>query len=71
MTVPERVNKFLREWKGYAFCDRCIAARLNLPRPQQAQQATGALATAHGFWQVRAECYECGETRKVTGWRSN
>jgi hypothetical protein len=71
MTVPERVAKFLREWKGYAFCNRCIAEKLNLPRPQQAQQATSALATAHGYRQVQAFCYECGLERKVTIWRSN
>lgn len=71
MTVPERVAKFLREWDGYSFCDRCIAQKVKLPRAQQAQQATGALATSHEYLQARAACYGCGETRKVTGFRSN
>jgi hypothetical protein len=71
MTVPERVIQWLRERKGHGYCDRCIAESLKLARTQQAQQATSALGKTHGYWQVRAACYECGETRKVTGWRSN
>jgi hypothetical protein len=72
MRVPDRVVQWLKEHKGYGYCDRCIKDGVRLTRAQQAQQATNAIASTHGFWQLKAAaCYECGETRKITGWRSN
>ena len=40
--------------------------RLKLARPQQAQQATSALATTDAFLRAEAHCAGCGGLKKVT-----
>jgi hypothetical protein len=69
MTTAERVSKWLREWKGYAHCDECIASALKLSR-SAAQAAASALGTSHGYRRERAECYGCFRKKLVTRWRS-
>jgi hypothetical protein len=66
MTVPERITEFLNANKGRGFCDNCIKIRLKLARPQQAQQATSALATTGAFLRADANCAGCGGMKKVT-----
>lgn len=66
MTVPERITKFLNDNKGRGFCDNCIKVRLKLARPQQALQATSALATTDAFLRADAHCSGCGGMKKVT-----
>ena len=66
MTVPERITEFLNANKGRGFCDNCIKIRLKLARPQQAQQATSALATTGVFLRADANCAGCGGMKKVT-----
>jgi len=66
MTVPERITKFLNDNRGRGFCDNCIKIRLKLARPQQAQQATSALATTDAFLRADAHCSGCGGMKTVT-----
>jgi hypothetical protein len=66
MTVPERITRFLNDNKGRGFCDNCIKVRLRLARPQQAQQATSALATTDAFLRAEAHCAGCGAMKTVT-----
>jgi hypothetical protein len=66
MTVPERITEFLNANKGRGFCDNCLKIRLKLARPQQAQQATSALATTGVFLRADANCAGCGGMKKVT-----
>jgi len=66
MTVPERVTEFLKDNKGRGFCDNCIKVRLQLARPQQAEQATSSLATTDAFLRAEAHCSGCGGKKKVT-----
>jgi hypothetical protein len=66
MTVRERVAKLLNDNKGRGFCDNCIKIRAKLARPQEAQQATGALAATDAFLRADAHCAGCGGMKKVT-----
>jgi hypothetical protein len=66
MTVPERITQFLKDNKGRGFCDNCIKLRLKLAKPQDAQQATSALATTGAFMRADANCAGCGGMKKVT-----
>lgn len=72
MTVDDRVVLFLKQNKGKAYCDACIA--LHVARPEgghinkvQASNATRPLRKAGSFLVGPAECSECREHKqKVT-----
>jgi hypothetical protein len=67
MTVADRITKWLRDNRGYAYCDGCIAMTLKLSRPQQAQAVTTALATASKrFCRFRGDCHRCFKEKLVT-----
>jgi hypothetical protein len=71
MMVAERVIKWLRDHRGYGYCDGCIARELNLSRPQQVQAVTSALVTATSrFQRFPGSCYGCGRDKLVTEARS-
>jgi hypothetical protein len=63
--IAERVYNFLAERVPLAFCDDCIAERLELSRRQQAHRITTALGTTSNFHREDGTCSLCGETRKV------
>jgi hypothetical protein len=65
MLIAERVYNFLAERVPLAFCDDCIAERLELSRRQQAHRVTTALGTTANFHRKDGTCSLCGETRKV------
>ena len=66
MGVAERVTKFLADNKGRGFCDNCLKVRLQLPRPQDAQQAASALTKTGAYLRTDANCAGCGGMKKVT-----
>jgi hypothetical protein len=67
MDVAEQVNKFLTDNRPSAFCDDCIADKLQLSRRQQAFRVTSALGTpGTSFVRQQGTCSSCGEERKVT-----
>lgn len=49
MTIPEKVDTFLREHASDAYCDGCIADKIPLMRREQAQRVTGVLAMTQDF----------------------
>jgi hypothetical protein len=65
MTVPSRVTDFLRRRRGVLFCDTCMRVKLELARPQQAQQVTSALGTAPGFTRHKCVCSICKKDKTV------
>ena len=66
MTVRERVAEFLHGNKGRGFCDNCLKVRLKLARPQEAQQASSALAATDAFLRAEAHCAGCGGMKRIT-----
>jgi hypothetical protein len=65
MTVAEEVNGWLRNNKGFAYCDGCIKNELNLSGSQQVQDATIALGTTGRFRRFTGTCFKCGEKRHL------
>ena len=63
MNNPEKIYAFLKSNKQMRFCDACIAEKLGLKRPQQAQQSTSALAAGDGFTRGHGICNVCGKTK--------
>ena len=64
--ISERVNAFLTQEAPRAFCDDCIAQRLQLSRRQQAHRVTSALGTTTNFLREDGACSICGQIKKVT-----
>ena len=65
MTVPERVEQFVRENRPARYCDDCLADRLKLRRRQQAQQATATLGAVPSFLRESGTCSVCLKTAKL------
>lgn len=65
-TRPEQVANYLRARRPQAYCDTCITREVGLARPQQAQQATSALAAAGTFKRATGVSELCGTSRLVT-----
>lgn len=55
-TVPVRVADFLRQNRGFAYCDDCIRQRLGFEGRQQAQQATKPLGLTSEFARLQDRC---------------
>jgi hypothetical protein len=55
ITNYDRAAKFIEANRPKAFCDDCITRRLNLPRPQQAQDITLALGAARQNYRLRLD----------------
>ena len=66
MTVAEEVTGWLRNNKGFAYCDGCIKKELDLSDLQQVQAATTALGTTGRFRRFVGTCFKCGGTRQLT-----
>ena len=64
MIIAERVNDWLKQRSGNAYCDDCIAKHLELRR-QQANRVTMALGTTGEFVRELGKCSECGGEKKV------
>lgn len=65
MTIPEKVDTFLREHVSEAYCDRCIADKIPLMRPEQAQRVTGVLGLTQDFIRRSGICSGCGGNKLV------
>jgi hypothetical protein len=65
MSIAERVNKFLTDHQPAAFCDDCLAERLQLSRRQQAHRVTSALGTTSNFSRANGRCSLCGDEKLV------
>ena len=65
-TIPKRVSNLLRQNPEVAYCDDCLATVLGLPRRQQAQRVTAALAVTQEFIRQHGVCGECGGNKFVT-----
>jgi len=65
MTVQATIADFLRDNRGVALCDDCIAERLGLKRRQQAQAVTSALAETDEFLRSSGNCSSCSQTKNV------
>jgi hypothetical protein len=65
MTVPARVEKFVQDRCGEAFCDACIQDHLGLARVQQVQQVTSSLAVTAAFEREQGRCSGCDQEKLV------
>jgi hypothetical protein len=66
MTIPQRINEFITKHRPNAFCDDCIAEKLDLSRRQQAHRVTSALGPTGDFRREVDSCSLCGNEKKVT-----
>ncbi len=62
---PERINAFLVERRGRAYCDSCIQERLGLKWREQVQLVTATLAVTPLFERHKGLCCTCGEQKNV------
>lgn len=64
LTVPERIRDFLREHRGLAYCDDCIAKRVRINR-YMAQQATLPFGLTSDFSRDDGPCSACSQIKLV------
>jgi hypothetical protein len=64
VTITQRISLWLREVGG-SYCDDCLTKELKMPRRQQVNRATNALASTHNFHRRKALCSLCGRVKKV------
>jgi hypothetical protein len=65
VTFAKRVGRWLLNNRG-AYCDDCIAKKLQLSRRQQANRASISLASVSCFYRDKGTCSVCGAEKKVT-----
>jgi hypothetical protein len=65
VTALERIEAFLRQNTGRAYCDDCLSALLHITPRQQVQQKTSQLARDNRFWRQRGPCAEHGNDEKI------
>jgi hypothetical protein len=65
MTALERIEAFLNQNAGHAFCDDCLSVLLRIRPRQQVQQKTSQLARDNRFWRQRGPCAEHGNDEKI------
>jgi hypothetical protein len=65
MTNPVKITTFLTTHKGIKYCDDDLAKLLNLPRRQEVQQATSALATTPNFKREKGQGSVCRNIKCV------
>ncbi len=66
----ERVRALISRLAPEPACDECVAEKLDLPWPSQANQAARELAGSDGFARSTGICALCGAPRIVTGRKS-
>lgn len=64
--VVHKVVGWLKGHLGRAYCDDCIAEKVELSRRQQAHRVTSALSATSEFSRRQGICSACGEERLVT-----
>jgi hypothetical protein len=65
MTIPEKIDDYLRTNKPRAYCDDCLQALLGLAKRQEAQQATKPLGLCEEFVRDQGRCFSCGGDKLV------
>jgi hypothetical protein len=66
MTITERVSQWRREHSNMAFCDECVAERLNLSA-RQVFRVTSASGTINSMRRYFGICHGCRAERLLTG----
>jgi len=56
MAALGKIESFLRQNAGEAYCDDCLSKFLNIKPHQQVQQSTGQLAKDNRFWRQSGLC---------------
>ena len=56
MTSLEKIESYLRQNAGRAYCDDCLSQRLEIHPRQQVQQKTSRLSQDGRFWRQRGPC---------------
>ncbi len=65
MTAVAKIETFLRDHPGSAYCDDCLSEVLDIRPRQQVQQKTSKLAGNNRYWRQSSECARCRHTRIV------
>ena len=65
MTALEKVEEFLLQKLGSAYCDDCLSKTLDIHPRQQVQQKTSCLARDHRFRRQRGLCVGHGRDEKI------
>lgn len=65
MTAREKIERFLCDNAGKAYCDDCLSAVLDIHPRQQVQQKTSQLAVDNRYWRQSGVCARCGDVKKV------
>jgi hypothetical protein len=65
MTALEKIEGFLCQNPGRAYCDDCLSAVLRTKPRQQVHQKTSQLAQDNRFWRQSGICFRCEETKVV------
>jgi len=65
MTAKEKIEVFLRERAGSAYCDDCLSEMLDIRPRQQVQQKTSELSKDNRYWRQSGRCSVCRKTRIV------
>lgn len=66
VTKPKLIATYLRDIKGCAICDDCLASQLELANRQQANVHTAAFAETSDFAKAEGICSVCQDTKLVT-----
>jgi hypothetical protein len=64
--LSRRLLAFMRKAAPFAYCDACLALRLNASLSEMSAALTALLAEAHGLERGRRACYGCGRTLVLT-----
>jgi hypothetical protein len=65
MAVLGKVESFLRQNAGDAYCDECLSKFLSIKAVQQVQQSSGQLAKDNRFSRQSGVCLSCEKTNPV------
>jgi hypothetical protein len=65
MTALEKIEAFLCQNAGKAYCDDCLSSALSIRPRQQVQQKTAQLASDNKYWRSSDTCVRCREVRVV------
>jgi hypothetical protein len=65
MSRAQDINDFVKRREPAAFCDDCIAKKLELPRRQQSAAITETLGTTTDFTREHGLCSVCASEKKV------
>jgi hypothetical protein len=65
MATLGKIESFLRQNAGDAYCEDCLSKFLNIKTRQQVEQSTDQLAKDNRFWRQCGLCLRCQKTKTV------